>query len=214
MQKRGGKRAGAGRPPVSGEARSEVIQVRMSTKEKESFRQCGGAAWLRTEIARHGNPDPEHARMHFDVDTDNVKVLGPVHLQAIHLAQFTSPIQCGFPSTTFEYDYATPKFDLSKNLIRNPSSTFVVQTRGDSMIDCGITAGDTLIVDRGLTPKNGDIVLAAINGEFTVKRFRTTRGKVELLAENTSGAYPILSPGEYDDFSIAGVVTHCIKQMR
>lgn len=208
----GGARTGAGRPRLGTQPCQEVLQVRVSVGQKTQFKRLGGSAWLRETIDRCSASEQPRTNS-VSLTEDWIQLLGVPVPETLSLPQFSSPIQCGLPSTTFDYDYAVARVNLSKELIRNPSTTFIVQTRGDSMNDCGITAGDLLVVDRGVEPKNGDIVLAAINGEFTVKRLRKRDGKIELVAENTSVHYPTLTPGEFDDFSIIGVVMHCIKKL-
>jgi DNA polymerase V len=102
------------------------------------------------------------------------------------LEVFYSPVmlgvQAGFPSPAG--DYMETPIDLNSHIIEHPSATFFVRVEGDSMIGAHIPAGALLVVDRSLTAKNGSIVLAVINGEFTVKRLEKRLGKLRLLPEN------------------------------
>ena len=79
-------------------------------------------------------------------------------------------VEAGFPSPAEgQVDEA---LDLNDLLIDHPHATYFVRVRGDSMRDAGIHHGDLLIVDRAQTPRSGDVIVAALNGEFTVKRWR------------------------------------------
>ena len=100
--------------------------------------------------------------------------------------------------------------DLNEHLVRNPPSTFFIKADGDSMKDAGIYSGDTLIVDRSVTPKDKQVVLAMLDGEFTVKRLRKKKGRVFLVAENDAFA-PIEITGE-QELIIWGAVTFVIHQ--
>src|ERR1039457_1869425 len=98
------------------------------------------------------------------------------------LPLYLSRIKAGFPSPA--EDYLDKRLDLNEHLIKHPASTFFVKVKGDSMIGAGINSGDILIVDRSLEPKDKRIVVAVVNGDFTVKRISKKGDKVSLLAEN------------------------------
>ena len=78
----------------------------------------------------------------------------------------------GFPSPAEQY--LEPPLDLNELLVKRPAATFFVRVEGDSMIGAGIRDKDLLVVDRSITPANGDIIIAAVDGEFTVKTYRTS----------------------------------------
>ena len=82
------------------------------------------------------------------------------------------------------------------------------------MIDAGIYEGDILIIDRSVEPRRGDIVLAFLHGDFTLKRLRIRDGKIELCPENAAADYPVICPGEGDNFSIEGVLTGICRKFR
>ncbi|WP_052263104.1 LexA family protein [Chromobacterium violaceum] len=86
-----------------------------------------------------------------------------------------SPVRAGFPSPAD--DYLDDNINLHDYLVTDPPATFIVRVRGDSMIGAGIAAGDLLVVDKGLTANHGDIVIAVLDGEFTVKRLHRMRGR-------------------------------------
>ena len=95
---------------------------------------------------------------------------------------FTSRVQAGFPSPAD--DHLEDTLDLNTHLIHHKEATFFVKAQGDSMIGAGIQQGDILIVDKSLTAKSGKIVIAVVDGEFTVKRLHKYKGNITLKAEN------------------------------
>ena len=121
---------------------------------------------------------------------------------------FEGSVSAGFPSPAD--DYMDIDLDLHDHLVQNPSSTFCVKAIGESMKDAGIESGDVMIVDRSLEPKNRSIVLAVINGEFTVKRVNLSDNELYLMPENNSFT-PIKITLEMD-FQIWGIVTFIIHK--
>ena len=122
------------------------------------------------------------------------------------LKLYLSRIRAGFPSPAD--DYLDKKLDLNEHLIRHPASTFFVKVKGDSMVNAGIHSGDILVVDRSAEPKNNKIVVAVINGEFTVKRVSKRGSKLFLMAENPD--FIPIEVSESAEFEIWGVVLHVI----
>ena len=118
--------------------------------------------------------------------------------------------QCGFPSPAD--DHTQKRIDLNDVLIHQPDATFFMRVRGESMRDAGISDGDQVIVDRSLEPRHGDIVLAVVDNEFTIKRLCKQRDKVALLAANP--AYPDIVLHDGQELAIWGVVTWTLKQNR
>lgn len=117
-------------------------------------------------------------------------------------------VPAGFPSPAA--DYVQHTIDLHERLIHHPEATFFIRVSGDSMTDAGILDGAILIVDASRTPSSGDIVVASIDGQFTVKRFKCVAGHYELHAENARQPYPVLRPST--ELVIFGVVTsHIIE---
>ena len=123
---------------------------------------------------------------------------------------FSSPVQAGFPSPADDYIDCT--IDLNEHLIKNPPATFMVRARGTSMIDAGIHSGDLLIVDKSLEATDGDIVIAAVDGQFTVKRFRRRGTELRLVTENPK--QPQIVIGKETNVEIWGVVIHVIHSPR
>lgn len=122
---------------------------------------------------------------------------------------FGAPVKAGFPSPA--HDYVECMLDLNELCIRHPNATFFVRVEGDSMIEAGIYNGDILVVDRSIDAEHGDIVVAAIDGEFTVKEF-CKRPLLALLPRNPVYKPIMLRNGE--ELSIFGVVTNVIRQMK
>lgn len=121
---------------------------------------------------------------------------------------FSSGVSAGFPSPA--EDYIEKRLDLNELLIQNPAATFFVRVSGDSMTGAGINDNDILVVDRSLDPGHGKIVIAVIDGDFTVKRLFRDGDSCRLVAENP--AYPPLVITAESSCEIWGVVTSSITQ--
>ena len=121
---------------------------------------------------------------------------------------YLANVQAGFPSPA--EDYLDKTLDLNELLIAHPAATFFVRVSGDSMRGAGIFSGDVLVVDRSLEATDNKIVVALVNGEFTVKRLKVRDGRIRLVPENP--AYPILELKEESDFQVWGVVTYVIHK--
>lgn len=128
--------------------------------------------------------------------------------RAYALPLYGSTVQAGFPSPAD--DYIECQLDLNEHLIHHPAATFFVRASGNSMINAGIHPGDLLIVDRSLEAAHDKIIIAALNGELTVKRLYRKGGQVKLLPENTS--YKAIDITDNQDMVIWGVVTHVIHE--
>lgn len=125
------------------------------------------------------------------------------------LPLYLSPVVAGFPSPA--EDYLDRKLDLHEYLVRNHAATFFVRAAGDSMIRAGIHDGDLLVVDRSIPPGNGSVVIAAVEGELTVKYLAKMNGKLLLIPANDD--YPELDITEQEDALIWGVVTYTIHKL-
>ncbi len=120
-----------------------------------------------------------------------------------------SSVSAGSPVSTSD---DTVSVDIVEFLVNNPEHTFFVNVVGDSMKDIGIYDSDTLIIDRSIVPKSGEIIVARVFNELTVKRFVRNGKRVILAAENK--AHKNIEVTEDMDFSIIGVVTTSIKKFR
>ena len=125
-----------------------------------------------------------------------------------NIPMFADSVQAGFPSPA--EDYMDLDLNLQDHLIKNPSATFCVRAVGESMKDAGIQSGDIMLVDKSLTPKNRSIVLAVIDGEFTVKRVNVSEKKIYLVPDNENS--PPIKITEEMDFQVWGVVTYIIHK--
>lgn len=122
---------------------------------------------------------------------------------------FASKVAAGFPSPAD--DFVVSRIDANALAIDNPAATFFLRVHGDSMRDAGIFDGDYLAVDRSLEPHPGDIVVAAVSGEFTVKRYRLRNGQPVLQPENPD--YPEIVPAPGEEFSMCGVVRAVVRRL-
>lgn len=119
-------------------------------------------------------------------------------------------ISAGFPSPV-DND-VEQALDLNKYLIKNPPATFFMRVQGDSMIDAGIRSGDLLIVDRATPVANNKIIIAQVNGEFTVKRLQMKNNNLYLVPENSAFEPLAITPDI--DFQLWGVVTYVIHEAK
>ncbi|MGA1196774.1 MAG: LexA family protein [Candidatus Latescibacterota bacterium] len=132
------------------------------------------------------------------------------HSTAVSIPLFGHRIPAGFPSPA--EDYLDKTLDLNDLVVKHPSATFFVQVEGDSMIEAGIHTGDVLVVDRALEPADNRIVVAVIDGNFTVKRIQKRQNRLFLSPENPD-LDPIEIPPE-SDFQVWGVVTFVIHRIK
>ena len=130
---------------------------------------------------------------------NNKKVMTPL---------FSDSVSAGFPSPAT--DYLENKLDLNEYLVKHPAATFIVKASGLSMKDAGILSGDLLIVDRSITPKNDNIVIASLFGELTVKKLRKKGSALFLVSANNE--YPSIEIKEEMECFIWGVVTYVIHK--
>ena len=116
---------------------------------------------------------------------------------------------CGFPSPA--EDYVDRPLDFNELLIEHPAATFAIRIEGESMTGAGIFPGDIAVVDRAREPVNGSVVLALLDGAFTVKRYRIKDGAVWLQAENP--AFPDMAIGDGQALEVWGVITRSIRML-
>lgn len=126
---------------------------------------------------------------------------------AIEIPLMMSKASCGFPSPAD--DYLDKPLDFNELLIRNPPATFSVRIEGLSMRDAGILPGDIAVINKAIEATHGCIVLAILNGEFTLKRFWRRGEQVILHPENTDFPDISISPGM--DFEVWGVLTGTVR---
>lgn len=132
-----------------------------------------------------------------------MKIFYPFEIApSIPLPLFTERVPCGFPSPA--QDYVEDRLNLNTLLIAHPSATL----SGDSMTGAGIGDGDLLVVDRSLSASHGDIVIAAVAGDFTVKELRT-HPVLQLVPHNSN--YSPITFHHPEDLEIFGVVIFSVK---
>jgi DNA polymerase V len=131
------------------------------------------------------------------------------HSEVLALPFYLHRIPAGFPSPAD--DYLESGLDLNGLLVRNPAATFMVRVSGDSMIDVGIHDGDILVVDRSETAAHGKIVVAALDGEMTVKRLHLKGGRCRLVPENK--AFQPIQVGTEQDLQVWGVVVGVVRRV-
>lgn len=113
-------------------------------------------------------------------------------------ASVAGAVVAGFPSPAEQY--VEPPLDLNEYLVKRPAATYFVRVEGDSMVGEGIRPGDLLVVDRSIAPANGDVIIASVDGNYTVKTYRRDDKGVHLVPANP--AYPVitLNPGQELDY--------------
>lgn len=117
-------------------------------------------------------------------------------------------LSAGFPSPAG--DYEEEGLDLNDYLVSNKPATYMFSVRGDSMIGASIEDGDKVVVDRSLRPKHDDIVVAIVDGEYTIKRLYIQRECIELRAENP--AYPPITFTSGSELQVWGVVVGVVRR--
>jgi DNA polymerase V len=118
-------------------------------------------------------------------------------------------IRAGFPSPA--EDYTEPTLDLNRYVTKNPASTFYARITGDSMIGADIHDGDIVVIDKSLEPKDGNIAVCFIDGEFTLKRILLEKGHLWLQPANPK--FKPIEITEENHFLVWGIVTHIVKQL-
>lgn len=186
----GGQRAGAGRKRIT----EPTVTVRVPVSSKETI----------VKLARHMKAA---SSVRFPSSLEPLLLAQQPALQFIPRMSYS--VRAGFPSPAD--DYVEKRIDLNEELIQHREATFFLRVRGHSMIGAGIDDGDELIVDRAIIPEHNRIVVAAVDGELTVKRFYQRNGVVKLLAENPQ--YPDIEFKNEQEMVIWGVVTKVIKSV-
>ena len=138
----------------------------------------------------------------------NIDLFHIIKKKQINTPVFLDKVSAGFPSPVT--DYMENKLDLNEYLIRHPAATFIVKASGSSMVNADIYSGDLLIVDRSVTPKSNNIVIASIFGDLTVKKLKKKEKSFFLISANDE--YPSIEVKEEMECFIWGVVTYIIHE--
>ena len=211
---KGGKRPNAGRKPGSGPfgEPTTVIRVPQSRVDevKNFLRRDGGPLTLEPRTSSLRQSQEASALTQARPASSGAVLAFPK--QAPRLQEFTlfeARVAAGFPSPADES--AQRGIDLNEHLVKNPPATFFVRAEGESMLGAGIHPGDLLVVDRSLKANHGKIVIAAVNGELTVKRLHQKNGETLLLPENP--AFRPIPITEETGFTVWGVVTNVVHSV-
>lgn len=140
---------------------------------------------------------------------DRIRVYEAEPQQRHQITEVAGAVPAGFPLPSD--GYSATKISLDEILIRDPASTYIMRVSGDSMTGAGIYNGDEIIIDRGIEPRDGHIVVATLDGQSTVKRLQVTATGVTLKAENTQ--HPDITVPELSELSIFGVVTRSLHKL-
>ncbi|AEF54620.1 translesion error-prone DNA polymerase V autoproteolytic subunit [Marinomonas posidonica] len=127
---------------------------------------------------------------------------------SVQIPLYSDAVSAGFPSPA--QDFVERTLDLNELCIPHPSATFFVRTQGDSMIEAGIHSGDVLVVDRSLTARHRDTIIACLHGEMTVKVLEL---KPDVLLRPKNKAYKAIPITEESEFEVFGVVTSVIRKL-
>lgn len=130
-------------------------------------------------------------------------------MHTLIVSPFVIVAYAGFPSPAADFEESP--LNLHDYVVKNAPATFFVRVKGDSMKGASIFSGDLLVVDRSITPGNGHIIIACLNGGMIIKRLKLKHGGVYLVSDNSS--YRPIKVSEDHDFKVWGVVTYCIHQV-
>jgi len=144
------------------------------------------------------------------IPVSKVKYISEVVSKGLYeVPMYSNKVAAGFPSPAD--DYLEDKIDLNQYLVKHPAATFLVRASGESMINAGIFPDDILVVDRSLKAEDGKVVIAVVDNELTVKRYRK-RGKSIVLEPENEAYDPIIISEESEAF-VWGVVTNVIHNL-
>lgn len=201
-QKAGGKRPGAGRKPGAGLSQEATTGMRLPASQQAAIRQL---------LASYGRKQRQPSADSLDSPQSFVQPARDT--SGIALPLFQSKVAAGFPSPAD--DHIEQRLDPNEYLIDQADTTFFVTIQGESMIEVGLMPGDKAVVDKNKQAVMGDIVLAMIDGEFTIKTLsRQKNGKPQLLPANASGKYRPILIEDGMQFEIWGVVIGSFRRFR
>lgn len=207
-QSHGGARIGAGRKKGSGAFNEATKVVRIPESKVADVK-----LWLAQQAQSVGKktPNVQMTELQALVKSNAQVFLAPSELSAYQSQQvplYSHKVVAGFPSPAD--DYVEAQLNLNDKLIKNKEATFLLTVQGDSMKKIGIFDGDILVVDKSIKPTDGKIVIAALDGQLTVKRLSLKSTGTWLVPENDQ--YPPIPVKEGSDIVIWGVVTATIRQ--
>lgn len=196
---RGGKRLNAGRKTGTGKFGEPTEVVRIPASQKNVIVDFLAAYQRKQQLE--------------DAIEISSLMLPALNHKAINIPLFNSKVPAGFPSPAD--DHVEKRLDPSEYLVDQADATFFVTIQGESMIETGLMPGDKAVVDRSKIPVIGDIVLAVVDGDFTIKILnRQKNGNPRLLPANSSGKYQPIEIKEGMQFEVWGVVTGSFRRFR
>ena len=205
MSNRGGKRENAGRPRGQGKFGEPTEVMRIPQSQTATVR-----SFLEALQRKKAEGNRENAVIEAEVDEFFTPAINE---QPTLLPLFSTKVAAGFPSPAD--DHVEKQLDVSEFLIDHAASTFFVTIKGDSMIDVGLLPGDKVVVDRSKTPGIGDIVLAVVDREFTIKILDHGANRMpRLLPANSTGAYKPIYIRPDTQFEIFGVVIGSFRRFK
>lgn len=178
------------------------------TKKLQVYFSDGAWRSLQNLMGKNGSPSPTINALLESVSSHDIRPV--VARTTVSIPFVLDRVSAGFPSPA--NDYIDRSIDLNEFLIDNQSATFIVEVNSLSMLNAGIDVGDQLIVDRSLNAHDGEIVIALVDNEFTVKRLIITPQETYLKAENPE--YSDIHFLDGQELQIWGVVTSIIKPLR
>lgn len=200
----GGKRAGAGRPKGSGKYNEPTKAIRVPEGSIHYIKSFLESYPDVTEVSGI-SAMPKSSR---DFSKGSGAATGNV--QRLKIPLYSSKVAAGLPSAA--EDHVEDALDLNEYMVRKPESTYMLRVEGESMRDVGILPNDILVVDRSLPALHNKIVIAAIDGELTVKRLFHRGGLIKLLPENP--AYPEIEIQDESELKIWGVVVGSFRRFQ
>lgn len=203
QKSKGGKRPGAGRKPGSTTRLEETVVIRIPASQKPMVSNLMEAYAAKQRL--------NQLKENLDAVEEFNQPAG--ELQALNLPLFQSKVPAGFPSPAD--DHVDSRLDPNEFLIDQPDTTFFVTIQGESMIDVGLMPGDKAVIDKGKVAVVGDIVLAMVDGGFTIKTLAEQKnGSPKLLPANASGKYAPILVQEPMQFQIWGVVIGSFRRFK
>jgi DNA polymerase V len=208
---RGGKRTGAGRPQGTGKYGEATKAVRLPIRIADEILAVlsNKSEPIETDEILAALSKKSEPIKQIELGTTVQSIFRPERKTKVSLPLFLNPVAAGLPTLT--EDFVDDNIDLNRHLVKHPDTTYLVRVIGESMKDAGIHPNDMLIVDSSLEVTNGQVVIAVVNGDLTVKRIRKDRDKLWLMPENED--FSPIEIDEHTDFHIWGVVTNVIHSL-
>ncbi len=203
MSNRGGKRENAGRPGGQGKFGEPTTTIRIPQSQTATVKSFLDAF--------------QRKRADADCDTSTIDMneffIPEISEKPTRLPLYSTKVAAGLPSPAD--DHVEKRLDISEYMIDHASSTFFITIKGESMIDVGLLPGDKVVVDRSKTPSMGDIIIAVVDREFTIKIFDQGANKMpRLMPANSSGAYRPIYIRPDTQFEVLGVVIGSLRRFK